>query len=127
MGISRNTKSVKTLLDTFNEQNEAISVVQLVNNLKEEMNKTTVYRALDRMEKEGLLHSFTGQGGLKWYAKCKSGCDNVVHNDIHPHFQCSECGKTKCFPVDVSIPMVKGYTVSSAEVLLIGQCPDCIS
>ena len=127
MGITRKTKSIKALLQVFENNESAISVVQLVDELKEEMNKTTVYRALDRMEKEGILHSFSGKEGLKWYAKCKDSCNSSEHKDIHPHFQCSDCGKTTCISVDLSIPSVQGYNISTAEVLLIGQCPDCLA
>ena len=35
------------------------------------MNKTTVYRILDRFEKEGILHWFIDNDGLKRYAKNK--------------------------------------------------------
>ena len=73
MAIVRKTKSVHTLLEVMKQAGEALSVVDLVNRLDQEMNKTTVYRILDRLEDEGLLHSFQGKDGLKWYAQCQ-GC-----------------------------------------------------
>jgi len=126
MGIIRKTKSVKTVLKVFDQTNAAISVVELVEQLQAEMNKTTVYRILDRMEDGGTLHSFTGKDGLKWYAKCK-GCSGGNHHDAHPHFQCRDCGKTECISVGISIPSVPNYQVDSAELLLIGQCKNCAS
>ncbi|NRA93639.1 MAG: transcriptional repressor, partial [Psychroserpens sp.] len=70
MSIIRKTKSVKMLLEIFESTKSALSVVDLVEQLKSEMNKTTVYRILERLENEGVLHSFNGINGLKWYAKC---------------------------------------------------------
>ncbi len=126
MGVIRKTKSVKTLLNEFEQTSDAISVVELVERFQEEMNKTTVYRILERLEDEGMVHSFTGQNGLKWYARCK-GCSATHHHDIHPHFQCRNCGKTECISIEVSIPQVPNHKIDSAELILIGQCEDCLS
>lgn len=124
MAILRQTASVKLLWQYFETSHEALSVKDLVRQLKDEMNKTTVYRILDRMESEGKLHSFTGKDGLKWYAKCQD-CTSESHIDVHPHFQCNECGKVECLPVDVHIPKVGNHSVQKAQVLLLGRCESC--
>lgn len=122
MGVMRKTKSVKTLLTIFEQANTAISVTELVERLCQEMNKTTVYRILERLEHESIIHSFIEENGRKWYAKCKS---TSQHLNPHPHFQCRVCGKTICLYIDVAIPKVPNYKIHSAELLLIGQCADC--
>lgn len=124
MGIVRKTKAVKTLLNIFDNGFQAILAVDLVAQLKEQMNKTTVYRALDRLEDEGLIHSFVGKDGLKWYAKCKQ-CSSHHHHDIHPHFQCQVCEKVTCLPVEINIPELSGYSVETAAVFLTGRCKEC--
>ena len=126
MGVIRKTKSVQTLLKAFEQTDNAISATELVEQLSHEMNKTTVYRILDRLESDGTLHSFIGKNGSKWYAKClpKSSSNQV---DTHPHFQCRDCGKTFCLPIDIAIPPVPNCKIDSAEILLIGQCNDCLS
>jgi len=126
MGISRKTKSVNTLLEVFNRKKDAFSVVELVKQLDLYMNKTTVYRILERLENEGILHSFMGKDGLKWYAKC-TGCSSDNHNDVHPHFQCNSCGKTECLILEITIPKMANYEVESASLLLIGKCQNCIN
>lgn len=125
MAILRQTASVKLLWQYFEKSQEALSVKDLVIQLKEEMNKTTVYRILDRMESEGKLHSFAGKDGLKWYAKCQD-CTAESHIDVHPHFQCNECGKTECLQVDVHIPKVANHSIQKAQVLLLGRCESCV-
>ena len=67
------------------------------------LNKTTIYRVLDKLEQDGILHSFLGNNGLKWYAKC-TGCSASEHKDVHPHFQCLDCGKMDCIPTNVTLP-----------------------
>ena len=126
MGVIRKTKSVKRLIEAFGQSNSAISVVELVKRFHSDMNKTTVYRILERLEEEGMLHSFTGKDGLKWVAKC-DGSVISNYNEDHPHFQCQECGKSECLTMDISIPSVPNHRVDSTNLILIGQCQDCLS
>ena len=93
--------------------------------LKNEMNKTTVYRILDRLEQEGIIHSFNGKDGLKWYAKCE-GCHAQHHLDKHPHFQCTECGIVDCLEINVTIPNIPNRRIDNSQVLILGQCDLCI-
>ncbi|MEO0340778.1 MAG: transcriptional repressor [Bacteroidota bacterium] len=124
MGIVRKTKSVKAMLNIFEQTDAAIPVLELIKRLHQEMNKTTVYRILDRLENEGFLHSFVGKDGLRWYAKCKDS-PSTPQLDSHPHFQCQVCGKTECLHIDIPIPPISNYKINAAEILLIGQCKDC--
>jgi len=124
MGIIRKTKAVSTVLQIFEEKDEAKSVVHLIDMVGDKMNKTTVYRILDRLEQEGMIHSFNGKDGLKWYAKCK-GCSSKHHHDTHPHFQCTECEKVECLSVAIQIPSLKNHTIDTADILLMGKCEAC--
>jgi len=126
MGIIRKTKSVRILLDIFEQSEGAQSVVDLVSKVNQEMNKSTVYRILDKLEDDGTLHSFVDKDGLSWYARCK-GCTPKKHRDTHPHFQCTGCGKIECLPHEVPIPTIPKYRIKSSELLLIGLCQDCLS
>ncbi|MCI4667318.1 MAG: transcriptional repressor [Bacteroidia bacterium] len=126
MRIVRKTKSVRIILEQFEHTNEAISVVDLVESLREEMNKTTVYRILDRLDGNGTLHSFMGMDGKKWYAKCKD-CFSSTPSTSHPHFQCKVCGKVECLDFDIEIPILPDRRIESAELLLVGMCEQCIS
>ncbi len=126
MGVIRKTKKVEILKEMFNNTDKAISAVTLVDNLKETMNKSTVYRILERLEEDGIVHAFNDTEGLKWYARC-NGCVNGSHTDDHPHFKCTHCGKMECLPVDVQIPKVQQYTIRSSEIILVGECADCHS
>ena len=128
MGIVRKTKAVETLLSAFTEQEVALSTVALVERFQDHMNRSTVYRILERLEDEGILHSFTGRDGLTWYALGnKNLLSSEANLDTHPHFQCKDCGKTECLPMSVSIPDVSKHTVESISLLLVGQCFDCAS
>ena len=103
MGIKRRTPSVDLLMKEFHNSNGAISAIELVNRLQMQINKTTIYRVLDKLEDDGVLHSFLDKNGSKCYAMCRD-CSKHHHQDRHPHFQCIECGKMDCLQVDIHIP-----------------------
>ncbi len=126
MSSLRKTKSVKLILNIFEQTNDAQSVVELIEGLQQDMNRTTVYRILDRLENNGTLHSFTGKDGRKWYAK-SNGCYSEGQSDTHPHFQCKECGKVECLAFEVPIPFLPNRKVDSVNFLFIGQCEECLS
>ena len=127
MSIVRKTKTVELLLKAFNQNSDAISVVELVSKFNGKMNKTTVYRILDRLEESGILHSFTDQDGLKRYAKGKQDNEESNNLNMHPHFLCQDCGISSCLPINISIPPIPDYKIQSSEHLLIGQCKDCLT
>lgn len=125
MGIIRKTKSTDVLLAEFEQTSGAISAVELVKRLDSKMNKTTIYRILDRLEDDGVVHSFLALNGIKWYAKC-NGCPEKKHIDIHPHFECVECGKVDCVTIDIKIPVIPNRTVISSQILIQGKCEGCV-
>ena len=85
MGIIRKTKSVKAVINEFDRTAFALSTLKLVESLQSQMNKSTVYRILERLVDDGILHSFTGKDGLSWYAL----------NHCHQAFQFR---KSKAYP-----------------------------
>ncbi len=53
------------MLELFEQTSEALLAIDLVEHLKEKMNKNTFYRILARLEDKSMLHEFKG---LQWYA-----------------------------------------------------------
>jgi Fur family ferric uptake transcriptional regulator len=106
MKIVRKTKSVEILIDAFKNSHNAFSVVDL--------------------EQDGVVHSFLGIDGLKWYAKCQN-CSSHHHIDAHPHFQCQICGVLDCLSTDITIPPIQNRQIDFAQILLVGKCEKCLS
>ena len=123
MDIIKKTKSVKKILNAFNKT-DAISIIELVDKFKKEMNKTTVYRVLERLEKSNILHSFIDQKGLKRYAKNNKKTSSTKS---HPHFMCEDCGESSCVEIDIKIPSPPQYLIKNSEYLLTGQCKKCLA
>ena len=125
MGIIRKTQSLAALLNEFEKGSNAISAIDLIKRFDKQMNKTTIYRVLDKLEDDGILHSFLGKSGVKWYAKC-NGCSKTAHSDVHPHFQCVECGQVDCLAIQIPIPELPNRTALMSSVLIQGKCQDCL-
>ncbi len=84
MGIVRKTKSIKLLLHEFKTQTTAISTIELIKRLNSKLNKTTIYRVLENLVDDGVLHSFMGNDGVKWYAMCRN-CTKSTHFPASRH------------------------------------------
>ena len=125
MSVSRNTKTVKLLLKLFDKENNALSVVDLVSIFRKEMNKTTVYRILHRLEEANILHSFVDKDGLKRYAKGSQRTSSPDNRINHPHFLCEDCGISTCLPLKINPPSLPNYVIKSSQQLYLGQCKDC--
>ena len=125
MSISRKTKTVELVLELFRDKKYAIPVVDIVSIFANKMNKTTVYRILQRLENSGILHSFLDKEGLKRYAKGDQRKSNSTNQIIHPHFLCDDCGISICLPLEISTPSIPNYTINSSDHLYSGQCQDC--
>ena len=118
------TKALAIVLEEFERRKEALSFVNLARDLTDHMNRTTVYRILKRLEKDGQLHSFTGKDGLRWYAMNDKALPDG-HYTSYPHFQCEDCGKTECLPLEVDIPDLPHHKIASVSLLYVGQCSNC--
>ena len=120
------TKSVNLIINTFKNEN-ALTVIELVNRFKTKMNKTTVYRILERLEESKILHSFLDQNGLRRYAKNNKNISSSNTTSKHSHFLCEDCGVSVCMPLEIKIPKTPNYIVNNSEHLLIGHCNSCSS
>jgi Fur family ferric uptake transcriptional regulator len=125
VGIIRKTQASKLILNEFKKDSNAISAIELIKRLKSKINKTTVYRLLDKLADDGLLHYFLDMNGVKWFAKCKC-CSKTKDNDIYPHFQCTDCGIVECLDMKVNIPEMPNRKITNSHVLVLGKCGLCL-
>ena len=124
MGILRKTKSIRLILGEFTSETIAISVADLINRLYLKINKSTVYRILEKLEDDNILYSFIAANGAKYYAKCRClSKENTDH--IHPHFECTGCGKIECLEMEIEIPKIPNRNISSSQFLFQGKCEYC--
>jgi len=104
------------------QQHHLLTAPQLLDKIHaqgQHANKTTVYRALDKLLAKGEL--------------CKH---NLLANDIvyelrghhHDHLVCENCGLIKVVSCQLDTPsLIEGFTITHHHVTFFGRCTDCQS
>jgi Fur family transcriptional regulator, ferric uptake regulator len=87
-------------------------------------NRVTVYRILDSIVEAGIIHrAFVTEGSQHFEM-----ADKCTKHQCHPHFVCTDCGKTSCMH-DVSVSLATsapaGFVIQRQQVRLQGLCPKC--
>ena len=126
MGVLRKTKNLERVLAAFADEGRALTAKAVLDLMPSGVNKTTVYRLLERLKDDGVLHSFTSGDGLVHYAKSHA-CPNSAHVHSHPHFQCESCHEITCLEGEFPLPEWQGIRISEAQIFLKGQCMNCLS
>ena len=126
MGVHRKTRNLELVLDAFRNAQEALSAQLLMERLPADVNRSTIYRLLDRLEDDGVIHSFQTIDQIRFYALCE-GCSSDRHVDRHAHFQCTSCKRVSCVSEEIVLPTPGRARITSAQVLLTGQCESCLS
>ena len=126
MGVQRKTKTGEQILAAFGNSKEALSAKMLLSRIEDGVNKTTVCRMLDKLEDDGVVHSFSADGNIKYYARCHS-CSDSLHLHSHPHFQCVSCEKVRCLDFEVNLAAPQNMKVTDSQILLKGHCDLCSS
>ena len=117
-----NTKAKQSVLQCFEETQFAVALSELTEILDGKMNRTTLYRILDKLEEINVIHSIQARNGKKYFAR---NCKHNGENHSHLHFECSECGRIKCIVTPVKIPPVPNYRIHSSRILVVGKCDLC--
>jgi Fur family transcriptional regulator, ferric uptake regulator len=87
-------------------------------------NRVTVYRILESMVKAGIVHrAFVAEGSQHFEM-----ADKCTEHQCHPHFVCTDCGKTSCMhgiSVSLATSAPDGFVIQRQQVRLQGLCPKC--
>ena len=89
--------------------------------------RTTIYRTLKAFQDNGLVHSIDDGTGVPKYALCEDGCKCEIERDLHLHFHCRICEKTKCL-TSYKIPEIvlpPNHEAEEANLVVKGICPQC--
>ena len=125
MAVIRKTKTVESLMKFFKKSKYPVSILELTEKFDGTMDKSTIYRIIERLEDSNIIHSFVDSDGMKRYANFKDEGSAINDEGTHPHFVCNDCGISSCLPVKISIPTFPDYIIESAEHLLKGRCKNC--
>ena len=115
-----------------------------------DMDRVTLYRALDCLTAAGLLHKITGDDRVSRYSAGaeRSGAAHQPVQHEHGHFKCTRCTKVFCLDRDASLAgaadstehraaidrqlqsalrrtLGKGFQSHNIELTIKGWCADC--
>ena len=126
------TKARALILDYMKKNPEnrftAREIYDSIKGELETVNRTTVYRNLDRMCEQGIMVRYTEPNRDSWYYQYS---EEHSHCNDHMHAQCSECGRIFHLENEFAeefeqkLQNVYGLTISPSSSLLVGKCDDC--
>ena len=112
---------ISILLD---DVSKAYSLSVILKEVQHEMNRSTVYRTLDKLVDSKLILKFIDTCGdniftINHHKKCE--------NKIHPHLRCDCCGMLKCLPPfpQEYINELRKNGVFNVNMVLNGLCNNC--
>jgi len=124
------TKQRDAILSFLRENNAHVSASDIVFHLKEEgykVSTATVYRTLEKFEKEGLVKKMLVGDSA---GACYQFADGESCHE-HFHLKCIKCGKLIHLSCEFMHEMEEhifndhGFTVSSGRTVIYGICSSC--
>lgn len=120
----RNTHSKTVILESLKNSGEALSHERLQSQLGGEMDRATIYRTLNRLHEDGLVHRIIADDGKQYFAFCLD-CGKQGHRHDHFHFRCNGCGRVECLSAEIKISLPPGYRGDNFNGLVSGLCAAC--
>lgn len=131
-GTGYTTASRKKILEYLKENhNRTLTASDIDTYLKEcgnEVNITTIYRYLDKLEKEGTVMKYVAEKGSQatyQYVEAGHDCDG------HLHLQCVKCGQVihlECHFMHEILEHVEkehGFVMQCKNSIIYGMCNAC--
>lgn len=122
----RTTRQREIILEILSKKKRPLSAVEISKLAQKKIptiNKTTIYRTLERLEKEHTIVRVTVKAEIAYY-------ELVDAHEEHQHFVCDKCENVYCVeaPLKISIEdldMPQGFVIRERELLLRGLCSKC--
>lgn len=128
--MSYQTKQGKALTDYLKTiGSRHVSVAEIAENMPEHIGTATIYRQLERMEKDGSVQRFVQDGGAACYCYVGAGAADC---HMHFHLKCATCGALihlECEEMDrlsEHILTEHGFRTDPLRTSLYGTCADCL-
>jgi Fur family transcriptional regulator, ferric uptake regulator len=126
MKSSRNTAAKTAIIDLISKSPVALSHIEIQNLTIGLCDRVTIYRILDRLVNDDIIHKIATPDGTVKYASCNHNHDNHIHIHNHIHFNCEKCLAVTC--LDSVVPefsLPENYKVKEINFTVTGLCPNC--
>ena len=126
MKQTRNTVARTAILDIIQASEIALSQLAIQHTLNGLCDRVTIYRVLDRLVEEGLIHKIVNVNGVVNYAACATCSHNHQHQHQHIHFSCRVCHELTCLnQVIPSFDLPIGFSKEETFFTVSGICNHC--
>jgi Fur family ferric uptake transcriptional regulator len=124
---ARVTRQRVLVLDFLLSQEKSLThheiQAHLTKKLHEELDSVTLYRVLEWLTENELIHRIAGADQV-W--RFSAGAGHHAHE--HAHFQCTTCEQVTCF-TDLALPrkikLPDGFQTQEIDFLIKGTCANC--
>lgn len=125
MRQSRNTVAKTKVLELLSHSEVALSHTEIESEIEIPVNRVTIYRILDRLIDEGIIHKIVNTDGAMKYALCHN-C-TMTHHHNHVHFSCQKCKAVTCLEgVEPTFKLPSDYKIQEVNFTVSGLCPNCL-
>ncbi len=124
----RETRITKILLELFSKNKKPLSALEIIEHTAKTVktvNKTTIYRALETLEKKGIINILMFKDGARRYESA-----NLPH---HHHIICEKCSRTEDISLDSGtseierrVAKTKNFTITGHSIEFYGICKKCL-
>ena len=127
MKTTRNTTAKSAIFELLKNSKEALSHAEIQKLTVDLCDRVTIYRILDRLVTEDVIHKIATPDGTIKYASCHHSHDNLHHVHNHVHFSCEKCLSVTCLDaVEPTYTISDNYLVKDVNFTLSGLCPKCL-
>lgn len=126
MKTTRNTTAKTAVTEILSKSKTALSHTEIHKLTADLCDRVTIYRILDRLVNDDIVHKIVDLDGTVKYAKCHHAHPVTIHN--HAHFSCENCHEITCLEsVKPSYIIPHNYKVNDINFTLSGLCPNCLN
>jgi Fur family ferric uptake transcriptional regulator len=127
MKTTRNTTAKTAILDLITQSEVALSHIEIQKLTDGLCDRVTIYRVLDRLVSEDVIHKIATPDGTVKYASCHHNHDEKGHIHNHIHFSCEKCHSVTCLDsIQPVFTAPEQYLVKEINFTLSGLCPKCL-
>lgn len=123
----RNTLAKAAILELITSSEVALSHAEIQKMTADLCDRVTIYRILDRLVTEDVVHKIATPEGTVKYASCHHSHEGHHHTHNHVHFSCEKCQSVVCLEsVQPTYTLPENYLVTEVNFTLSGICPQCV-
>lgn len=124
--MTYNTKQKDLLLDVISSQKKEFTIKDIYSKLNNKVGLTTIYRFIEKLEKENLVTKSVGIDNMTYYqylGKC--------NHENHFYLKCDKCGEMKHIDCDCILELSEHihkehkFIPNKEKIIINGICNKC--